>query len=267
MSTFRFTLPHSTQLQHVRTVRDLCQASNKLLIGCRSMSKCKLSKSVIPSLGELRDRQCFVFFPPGHGEKRSMHGTAGTAVFQLGFHIDRLITSMRLMREQQGMSASDSAELGAEVTRRVQHAIERAVQDYRTRHPDEVGSDLRITILITWPQPPPLVAGTDHASADQASSVAQEKTTSDFSKELASGSAQGTSSDGDGSGKSSGESVDASAASAPGHGQEFTVHLHIEPLPPPPSPPIVVEVSWQLSTAKELFTLTSVLISTIIAHR
>jgi len=110
--------------------------------------------------------------PPGaYTTARTVDG--GTAVFQLKFHIDRLATSMQLMREQQSKGGPEAeahdctthvptavtrATDTAEVATRVHHAIVSGVRDYRARFADAVGSNLRLTVLVTWPQPTVTVA-------------------------------------------------------------------------------------------------------------
>jgi hypothetical protein len=160
----------------------------------------------------------------------------GTAVFQLKFHLDRLATSMQLMREQQskgGPEAHDSTGT-AEVATRVHHAIVSGVRDYRARFPDAVGSNLRLTVLVTWPQPPHVGAEPTHTVASEAAGKA-------------SGGGGGGGGSGSGGGSGGGGGGGAVNAEIDGKGDggagEVTVHLHIELLPPPPTPPIIVEVS------------------------
>ncbi len=140
-------------------------------------------------------------------------------MFELGFHIDRLASSARLMMEadaQAAAAAAGSASGGpppslppaaaavanpAQLRPRVLAALRAAVRGYRASTGDASG-ELKLTVLVTWP------GGTEHEVAEDGLHAA-----------------------------------DDSEAPPPGctpAAAAADIFVHVSPLPPRPAPPVRV---------------------------
>jgi hypothetical protein len=143
----------------------------------------------------------------------SLSDVSGTAVFHLGFTLDRLATSLQIIREKTAEGCESGGRLAAPIERdvldaRIVAVIRQGVGCYRALHPKPPGAsthpELRITILLA-----------DHASSDL-TTRGDPRNDSQATRRVVEG-----------------KTV---ADCGP------TIYLHVEPLPPLPRPPIVVEV-------------------------